>query len=451
MQYTLFVVDDDPSILKTIRSTFKDSNYDLHTYDSGFSCLDALEKRIPDLVLLDINMRGMDGIEVLKRIKDRNADIIVIIITGYATIESAIEAMKSGAYDYIQKPFTFEQMQRLVSNALATITLKKEVEELRSSLLQKNYFRKIIGESPDMQRVLQKVHQYASSGVNILIEGERGTEKDTVAEYVHYLSDRFARPYVAINCGAIRPDDVEKELFGQTEKYESGQAIVHGAFERAFGGTLFLDEIGELPPEIQLKLADTMMHGIYFINGSAEAKLVDVRLIVATNVPLETEFETGRLRDELFYQLNVARIALPPLRDRKADIIPLANYFIEHFSARLGKKVRRLSPSAETMLKNHMFRGNVWELRNIIERVVLLTTSEHISDKDLMNVGISNKKSTIQLLVNLNEDEDENVILQTIQDIIEKTLQITNQNKSRAAKLLGVPRSTLRHYIHRDL
>ena len=450
MQFTLFVVDDDPFILKTIRQIFKTSDYELQLFDSGYGALDALEHTIPDLVLLDINMRGLDGIQVLKRVKERNPDILVIIITGFATIESAIEAMRAGAYDYIQKPFTPEQMRRLVANALATLTLKKEVDELRNSLLQKNHFRRVVGKSASMQHVIRLVDQYAPSNVTVLIEGEHGTEKETVAEYIHYLSERFARPYVTLHCGAIREEMIEQELFGQVDNFPYGVNKITGVLDRAQGGTLYLDEISALPHEIQLKLVDALEMRMYYPIGSVAPNSIDVRLIAATNVPLDMELERGRIREELYYHLNVAKIVLPPLRDRKSDIVPMANYYIEYFNAQLGKSVKPITEDAGAILLSHPFRGNVWELRNIIERVMLLTTGDVITRQDLIDEGVGTPLSTFHVKVKLNDKEHQNVIHHAVKDIVEKTLKICGQNKSLAAKRLGIPRSTLRHYLKRD-
>ncbi|MBD3287307.1 response regulator [candidate division KSB1 bacterium] len=451
MNFRILVVDDEAMVCKTIHNIFRNLEYTVDSIESGKSAMELIERRKPDLILLDLNLKDIHGLDVLKTVKQKHPEIIIIMITGYATVESAIDAMKAGAYDYVQKPFNVDELRKLVSNALETVKLKKEVEELRQRQMEKNKINKIIGNSEEIQNVLSLVQNFAPSDTTILIEGESGTGKELIAEYIHYLSPRYAKPYVTINCSAVPKDLLETELFGYekgafTGSLPSGKM---GLLERADTGTIFLDEIGEMSVQAQAKMLRVLEYGDFYRVGNPAPQKVDLRIIAASNIPLQTLVKQKKFRNDLYYRLNIAKIELPPLRDRKSDIIPLVKFFIDHFNKQLGKRVTGISSDVEDALLAHPLRGNVRELRNIIERVMLLTNSDIIRLNDIELAGVIPQESAFSIFVKLNKNSNGNLLHKASLDIISKTLALVKNNKSQAAKLLGVPRSTLRHYLEK--
>lgn len=451
MIFKLLIVDDEEVIRKSITKVLDCEEYSITTADSGFDALEKVKEKQPDLVLLDIKMDDLDGVEVLKKIKKQYPDTIVIMVTGFASVSSAIESMKSGAADYIQKPIKPQELRKIVGSALEKVRLTKEVDELRRRQMEKNKFDKIIGNSEAIQHVLSLVQRFAPSKATMLIEGESGTGKELIAEYTHYLSPRYARPFIALNCGAVHKDLIESELFGYVRGAFTGASDTGkpGLLEQANHGTIFLDEVGEMPMDAQVKFLRVLENGEFYHIGSPELRKVNLRVIAATNSPLVKLVEMGKFRKDLYYRLNIAKIELPALRERKMDIIPLAKFFIDHFNKTFGKKIKGMSNDVEEIFLAYPWHGNVRELRNIIERVMLLTQTDIISLEELAKAGISNVDNFFNVIVKLNTNLNGNVIHKTTKDIVEKTLELTQGNKTLAAKRLGVPRSTLRHYLQR--
>lgn len=451
MIFKLLVVDDEEVVRKSITKVLGCEDYSIATAKSGLEALEAINVEPPDLVILDIKMDDLDGVEVLKRIKRKFPEIVVIMVTGFASVNTAIESMKAGAYDYIQKPIKPNELRKIISNALEKLRLKKEVDELRNRQMEKNKFDKIIGNSQEIQHVLSLVQRFAPSKATMLIEGESGTGKELIAEYTHYLSPRYARPFIALNCGAVHKDLIESELFGYVKGAFTGasDAGKPGLLELANHGTIFLDEVGEMPIDAQVKFLRVLENGEFYRIGSPELREVNLRVIAATNAPLIKLVENGKFRKDLYYRLNIAKIELPPLRERKMDIIPLAKFFIDHFNQLFGKKIKGLSNEVEEILLVYPWHGNVRELRNIMERVMLLTRNEIITIEELAAAGISHVENFFNIIVKLNTNSNGNVIHKTTRDIVIKTLALTKGNKTLAAKRLGLPRSTLRHYLQR--
>jgi len=451
MNFRILIVDDEQIIRRSINLIFKKMPYLIDAVESGSEALELLNKQKFDLILLDINLNDINGIEILKKVKQQFPEIIVIMITGFATVESAIEAMKAGAYDYIKKPLNAAELQQLVANTLETLRLKKEVEELRQRQMEKNKFNKIIGNSDEIQQVLSLVKTFAQSNTTILIEGESGTGKELIAEYTHYQSPRYAKPYVALNCSAVPRDLLESELFGYEKGAFTGASKMGktGLLEKADSGTLFLDEVSELPLDAQVKLLRVLENGEFYRVGSPQLRKVDLRIIAASNVPLKELVDHGRFRNDLYYRLNIAKIELPPLRDRRSDIIPLTKYFIDHFNQKFGKRVKGISSDVEDTLLAHPLRGNVRELRNLIERVMLLTNDDIIGLENFETVRIPSLENSFNIYVKLNTNLNGNVLHRTSYEVIRKTLELSKNNKSQAASLLGIPRSTLRFYLQK--
>ncbi len=446
MQFKILVIDDEPILRDSLEVALKTSGYEVLTAQSGEEGLEQFKKERPDLVLLDHWLPGINGDEVLRRIKEEAPDIPVIIMTAQGSIEMAVNSMKMGAFDFIIKPFDLSQVEALIEKGLDRIRLKKEVEWLRTQYQEKFRSGGIIGVSEGMKKVLELAEKVAQgSETTVLIEGETGTGKELLAEYIHYLSPRSSFPFIPINCGAIPKELFESELFG----YEKGAFT--GALERgkmgkveaAEKGTLFLDEVGELSPSAQVKVLRVLEEKEYFRVGGIEKKKADVRIIAATNKDLESEVRKGNFRDDLYFRLNVIKLTIPPLRERKEDILPLFKFFMNHFNEQFKKGFFHISPEAEGILLSYPWFGNIRELRNTVERVVLLEKGDTILEKHLH--FLLRKESEVE-----GRKEFKPFIPPqgVIWDEIEKqylleALKMKKGNKLQAAKILGISRSAL--------
>ncbi len=453
MHWRILVIDDDASITRSIKRILEVGEYKVSSADTGEKGLKLIDKSKYDLILLDLRLGSMDGLEVLKQIKEQNPGQLVIMVTGFANVATAVEAMKRGAYDYIQKPFSTDELMLAVEKAVMTVSLRKEVEELRQRQMEKNKFDKIIGNSREIKKVLSLVRTFAATDITVLVEGESGTGKELVAEYLHYLSPRYAKPFIALNCGAVTKSLIESELFGyERGAFTGADRTGHiGFIERSDGGTLFLDEVIELSEEAQVKFLRVLERGEFYRVGGTKLCRVDLRVVAASNSPLHTAVEEGRFRQDLYYRLNVAHIVLPPLRDRKSDISQLAKFFLDGFNRKFGRQIQGFTSAAEEALTSYSWQGNVRELRNIIERVALLSDDKEIDIKDLSLANIAPAQED-GLHVNLNIDlnKTQNAIRDANNQLIQKILEITSGNKTQAARLLGIPRGTLRYHLVRD-
>lgn len=450
MNYRILVVDDEEFIRKTIIRNLTPKGYDLKTAASGKEALIALETFQPDLMLLDFYLDDMNAIEIMAEAKRRELQTLCVVMTAFPDIEIAVNAMKEGAYDFISKPFTADSLQLSLDKALETIALKKEVEALRQLHMEKNGSGRIIGDSPEMKHVLHLVERFAKTDVTVLVEGEPGTGKELIAEYIHYSSDRFSKPFVPINCGAIPATLFESELFGYvkgafTGANSSGKV---GTVEKADTGTLFLDEINSMPIDSQVKLLRLLENHEFYRVGDPDVHSVDTRIIAACNTDLEEEVRKGKFRQDLYFRLNIAKVLIPPLRNRRTDTIPLVNYFLAQANERFGANIKGFTKKALNILLSLPLEGNVRELRNLIERVTILANSNVITIDDLKLSGIHHGNNSFHIRVELNrEDQEENIIQSATKDIINKTLEIASDNKTKAAELLGIPRGTLRHHL----
>ncbi|MDZ7347050.1 MAG: sigma-54 dependent transcriptional regulator, partial [candidate division KSB1 bacterium] len=382
----ILIVDDDKNICKMIEASLrKERKYEVSTALSGEACLKLIKEDLPDLVLLDIQMPGIDGIETLKRIKEEEPRLPVIMMTAHGTIERAVNSMKLGAYDFLTKPFARERLLVTVQNALLNSSLQKEVSELRSELKNKYGFHNIIGQSGIMQDVFRAVEKVVNSNVTVLIQGESGTGKELIARAIHFHSKtRANKPFVAVNCSALPESLLESELFGHEKGSftgASGRRI--GKFEQADGGTIFLDEIGLMTPATQSKILRILQEREFERVGGNELIKVNVRVISATNKDLEEEMKAGNFREDLYYRISVFPIKLPPLRERKEDIPLLAAHFLKKFNEQEGKHIEGISPDALELLMAYNWPGNVRELENAMERAVVLANGDEITAKDL--------------------------------------------------------------------
>ncbi|MGQ0793857.1 MAG: sigma-54-dependent transcriptional regulator [Deltaproteobacteria bacterium] len=446
-KHRILVVDDEPGMREFMEIMLRREGYAVETAPDGVEALGKMSGSIFDLAILDIQMPKMNGIELLKKITEKTPETTVLMVTAYASHESAIEAMKIGAYDYITKPFKIDEIKLIIKKAIDRRRLERENLKLRKELETKFGFGNIIGRSPSIVKVFELIKRVSELKVNVLVTGESGTGKELVARAIHYSSPRHKGAFVPVNCGAIPETLMESELFGYRRGAFTGALRdKKGLFEEADGGTIFLDEIGDLPLHLQVKLLRALEDKTIRPLGSTEAIGVDTRIVAATNKELEEEVAKKKFREDLFYRLNVIRITLPPLRERREDISPLAIHFINKYSNDMGKDVRGLSPKALEALESYHYPGNIRELENIIARSVVLETSNVIRHETLPQ--LLHGQDTIDLDMTLSSGASLDTVLAGVEKrMIEKALKQTQGNKTEAAKLLGITLRSIRYRL----
>ncbi len=377
--YPILVVDDEPAILDVMSVNLEKRNYEIHTASTGREALLKAEEIRYSVIILDYNLPDMDGFKILSELKKRDPEVMVVMITAYGTIEMAVAAMKSGAFNYLVKPINYDEMGLVVDKAIQHHKVLVELQDLRKQLNEKYEVENMIGQSSKMQKVYDMVRVVSDSDATVLIRGETGTGKELIARALHRTGSRQKKNFVSLNCAAIPATLLEAELFGYEKGAFTGAVTQKpGKFERADGGTLFLDEIGEIAPEIQVKLLRALQEGEFDRMGGVKTLKVDVRIITTTNRDLEKAMRDGSFRSDLFYRLNVIPIMLPPLRERKDDIPLLVNHFIRKYSEKNNKDIKSVSPSALSNLMQYHWPGNVRELENVIERTVVMTFKDRI-------------------------------------------------------------------------
>jgi DNA-binding NtrC family response regulator len=434
----ILFVDDERDMLSTVKTYLTRSGYGVFVTENGEKALELAREDDFDIVITDLNMPGLSGLELLKAIKKIQSETEVIIVTGYGSIESAIKALKWGGYDYLQKPINLDRLRLLIDRILEKKRLKEENLHLKYKLKERYRYDDIIGLSPGMQGIYEIIDKISMDDPTVLIQGESGTGKEVIAKVIHKNSNRKAGPFVSINCGALVEGLLETELFGHVKGAFTGAIRdKEGLMKAAEGGAIFLDEIAEMPSPLQVKLLRALQEKKIRPVGDTRETYVDTRVIAATNKDINQALETGKLRRDLYYRLNVVSIHIPPLRERKEDIPPLVNHFISRFGETNKRKiVKRISPEALGLFLEYDWPGNVRELENAVERAFALGVDETIGVDDLPPVLRGSGRDVNSRAGNYNLKENEVAL-------IRRALAETNGNKTDASRLLGINLSTL--------
>ena len=439
---SILVVDDEPGVRSSVSGVLRDEGFDVDTADTGEDCLEKANGAAYDVIVLDIWLPGLDGLTTLQRLRERQIDSQVVIISGHGNIESAVRAIKMGAYDFIEKPLSLEKTVLVVRNALRQRDLEAENRVLRAKVDSQQPNTTMVGESPAMSHLREQVSLAAPTNGRVLILGESGTGKELVARTIHLTSRRKSGPFVEVNCAAIPEELIESELFGHVRGAFTGAvADKSGRFEQANGGTIFLDEIADMSLKTQAKVLRVLQEQVMERVGGTQRIRVDVRVLAATNKDLVAVIRAGRFREDLYFRLNVIPLFVPALRDRQGDIPMLAEHFIAVFAAEAGKRPKRLTPEAAARLQQYNWPGNVRELQNVIARLLIFVAGDTITAQDLGFLGrdgvpeVLAAQGPIRPLSDARDDFEKDYILQT--------LAAQGGNMSRTAEVLGVERSNL--------
>jgi DNA-binding NtrC family response regulator len=439
----VLVVEDDRSSRESLAAALRDAGMEVLTSASGEEAMARLDLASVNVVISDIMMGKVSGVDLVTHIQEHHPDISTILVTAYGTIESAVDAMRRGAYDYLTKPINLDRLELLVQRAYRRQNLLKENRELKSQLKRKFSVAGIIGQSPPMRRILQQIEQIAPTNASVLIRGESGTGKELIASALHHCSHRSDGPLIKVSCVALAESLIESELFGHERgAFTGAHKMRQGRFEMADSGSLFLDEVGDLSISTQLKLLRAIQEREIERVGGRSPIAVDVRLIAATNQDLEKAMEVGKFREELYYRLKVVTLDVPPLRERPDDIIELLDYFLDHFCKEHHKSIRRFTPAAKQKLRSYPWPGNVRELRNCVESLVVTVRGEEITQQDLPpSMGEESGASEIVIPMGRPLEEVE-------KRYILRTLEMLGNNKARTAQALGISKKTLYRRLH---
>ena len=441
MTAKILVVDDEPSHCKMLEAVLSAEGYEVTHAADGAEAVAEVEKRFFDLILMDIRMQRTGGIEALRAIKEISPGIPIIIMTAYASVETAVAALKSGAYDYLTKPLDIDELKIMLTHALQHHRLEQENLQLREQLDDRFDFSSIIGSSTSMKKVFETVALVAPTEVTVLICGESGTGKELVANAIHLNSPRGERPFIKVNCAALPEPLLESELFGHEKGAFTGAVSRRkGRFQLAHESSIFLDEIAEMAPATQAKILRVLQERSFEPVGGSETVQVDTRVIAATNRNLEEEIRAGRFREDLFYRLNVVQIEVPPLRDRREDIPLLANFFIKHYAEKNRRHIKGLTPHALDLFMRYEWPGNVRELENVIERAVIMARGDMVAPDALPEAIQATGESSGVIPVELRAGRS---LKEVEKEMILRTLAESGGNRTHAARILGISRRTL--------
>ena len=444
--YNILIIDDESAQRDVLSGYLKKKGYKIYSASSGKEGIEITKNNPVDIILSDYKMPDLNGIEVLEQVKKINPEISFVVVTAYGTVENAVKAMRLGAFDYISKPVDLDELDLMIERIIEHKNLKSENQLLKTQLQEKHKISSIISQSRKMEEVINVAARVADSKATVLITGENGTGKEVLAKAIHYFSPRKDKPFVAVNVPALTETLLESELFGHEKgAFTGADKMRKGRFEIAHGGTIFLDEVGDIPQSIQVKLLRILQEHQFERVGGNEKIEVDVRIIAATNKDLEQKIKDGTFREDLYYRLNIVSIKIPPLRERKEDIIPMIESFVEKFSKENNKENLEISKEAVDVLMRYNFPGNVRELENIVERAVVLTRSKIITVDDLpMNIkGFKDEKSLAALGNGTLIEQVEAIEKQLIYD----ALQESGGNQTKAGKLLGLTERNLRYKL----
>jgi two-component system, NtrC family, response regulator AtoC len=453
MSIRVLVVEDESLIRWSLRQKFDELGFDVVEAEDGAQATQAFSGDVFDLVMLDYKLPDTTGIEILKQIKTAEPDTVVIMMTAFSTIETAVEAIKLGAYDYVAKPFQMDQLTTTVDKALETTKLRREVRELRRHLQAEFGMNAIIGQHQSMRELFDTLQRVAGTGIStVFLRGETGTGKDLVARVIHYNSERASKPFVNVTCTALTEALLESELFGHERgAFTDAKAQKKGLFELGDGGTIFLDEVGDMPPALQAKLLRFLEERRFRRVGGTKEIAVDVRVIAATNRDIEQAIEDGEFRRDLMYRLNVVTLVLPPLRARGNDVKLLTQHFVTRFATEFKKPISAINDAAYEKLLSYDWPGNVRELRNVIERAVLLGRSDVIEPDDIL-LGRSQGRQwnwDIEQMMLPPDGFDFDKLSQLECHLLEQALVRTNNNQTQAARLLNLTRDQLRYRLQK--
>ena len=444
----ILIVDDEDLIRWSLRQKITNWGYQVAEAGDGKSALDLVDKDEPDLVLLDVRLPDLNGLDVLRAIKEKHARIVVIMMTAYGVLEDAVTSLRLGAYDFVSKPLNFEELAVTVGNALEAVKLRQEVHHFRERDKKLFDFRNIVGESKALLDAVEVVKKVAlSPATTILLQGESGTGKDLFAKAIHYHSSRAERPFLAINCAALPENLVESELFGYEKgAFTDARQQKKGMMELADGGTILLDEIGEMQIGLQAKLLRVLEEQSFKRVGGVQDIAVDLRVIASSNRDLKMMIAEDKFRQDLFYRLNVISIDLPPLRDRGADVKLLARHYIQHYNKKFGKRIEALTPDAEAMLMDYHWPGNVRELKNLIERAMILEEGPFIGPSALpIEPSVRTATPSNVKLPELTLPDQGTSLERVEEELVRQALLRARGNQTKAAKLLDISRDALRY------
>jgi DNA-binding NtrC family response regulator len=448
----ILVVDDEEMITTSLKHGLEKEGYDVITASSGEQGIEHFKSESPDITLLDINLPVMDGIKVLDAIKKFNKDSVVIMITAFGGVDSAVRAMKLGAYDYIEKPFDLDRLNIIIKKALETVKLKREVRQLRGEQQEKYSFEKIVGESGAVKKVISVAKKIAESdATTVLLQGKSGTGKDLLARTIHLNSKRVDKPFIEVTCTALPETLIESELFGYEKgAFTDAKTAKKGLVELSDGGTIYLDEIGDVKPSTQAKLLRVIEEKTFKRIGGLRDIKIDVRIIAATNKDLQEAVKNGEFREDLYYRLKIIPVHIPPLHERKEDIIPLVKYFIGVFSRELKKNPKELAPETEKIMMNYTWPGNIRELKNVVERVFILEEGDVILPEHLPKETIVSSTDSGGGVQSSFTIPHNGIYLENVEkDFIKQALQLSGGNQTKAAKLLGLSRDALRYRMQK--
>ncbi len=447
MAENLLLVEDEQTLRDSLKRVFVREGYEVDAVGDAEAAFRSISERSYDLILTDIMLPGIDGIELLKKVREIAPDQLIIVMTAFASLETAIDALRSGAYDYIIKPVIHEEVKRIVKNAFRERSLKSENQLLKRQIGERYNFEKIIGESASISSLIEEVKKIADSKSSVIILGETGTGKELFARAIHHNSSRRDRPFIPINCSAIPENLLESEFFGYVKGAFTGAVQnKRGLFEEADGGTLFLDEIGDLGAQLQAKLLRVIDDGEIRPLGGVQSRKVDIRFITATNRDIDAAVSSGAFREDLFYRINVVRLVLPPLRERKEDIIVLAEHFMHKCAQQIGKQIQGFDDDSRKVLLSYRWPGNVRELQNIVERAVLLADKPFITVNHLPEgIRVENSFSVKQIMKMLSIEDYTKEFILTYQNTyneqqISDFLGITRKSLWEKRKKWGIPR-----------